>query len=51
MDLKDLQIQMLSETIGQLYKQIAELQSALIVLQNEKKEAENGEHQDSSADK
>lgn len=31
MNLIDLQIQMLSETIGQLYKQVAELQSALIV--------------------
>ena len=48
MDLKDIQIQILSKTIADLITENAELRSALIVLQNQKEGDVNGEHQDST---
>lgn len=49
MDIKDLQIKILTQTIGELYGEIAELRAGLIVLGNTK-EVPNGEHKDSPAD-
>lgn len=51
MDIKDLQINILTQTIGDLHGQLAEARSALIVMQSQKnKEVPNGEHKDSPAD-
>lgn len=51
MDIKDIQIDILTKTIGNLHRQLAEMSSALIVLQNQKnKEVKDGEHQDSAID-
>lgn len=51
MDIKDIQINILTQTIGDLHRQLAEARSALIVMQNQKqKEVPDGEHQDSTVD-
>ena len=49
MDIREIQIQILSKTIADLITENAELRSALIVLQNQKEGDMNGEHQDSTA--
>ena len=47
-DIREIQIQILSKTIADLITENAELRSALIVLQNQKEGDVNGEHQDST---
>lgn len=47
MELKNIQIDILTKTIAELIRENSELRSALIVMQ---KEAKNGEHQDSTVD-
>lgn len=43
MDIKDIQIDILTQTIGILHKEIAELRSALIIYEQEKEEEGEGE--------
>jgi len=56
MELKDIQIQILTQTIGNLHAELSEMRATVIVLNNElknvlnKQEVQDGEHQDSSAD-
>lgn len=49
MDLKDIQIDILTKTIADLIRENAEFRAALMVMQNQK-EVPNGEHQDSAVD-
>ena len=52
MDIREIQIQILSKTIASLISENAELRACIIV-QNEtikKREVQDGEHQDSAAD-
>ena len=53
MDIREIQIQILSKTIASLISENAELRACIIV-QNEtikKREVQDGEHQDSAADR
>lgn len=53
MDLKDIQIDILTKTIANLIKENSEFRAALMVMQQEKskqQEVPDGEHQDSTVD-
>ena len=53
MELKDIQIDILTKTIAGLMRENSEYRAAFMVLQQEKskqQEVENGEHQDSPID-
>lgn len=52
MDIKDIQIDILTKTIASLMRENAEIRSALIVMQNQKakQEVQDGEYQDSTVD-
>ena len=55
MEIKDIQIQILTQTIGNLHVELSEMRATVIVLNNElknvlnKQEVQDGEHQDSTA--
>ncbi|MBO1264382.1 hypothetical protein J3A84_04915 [Proteiniclasticum sp. SCR006] len=55
-DIKDIQLQILGQTIGTLHGEIAELRATVIVQNNyiatisKEQEVQDGEHQDSAAD-
>lgn len=52
-DIKDIQIEILTNTIAGLMRENAEIRSALMVMQSQKvkQEVQDGEHQDSAAGK
>ena len=53
MDLKDIQIDILTKTIAGLMRENSEYRAAFMVMQNEKskqQEVPNGEHQNSTVD-
>lgn len=55
MEIKDIQIQILIQTIGNLHAELSEMRATVIVLNNQlknvlkKQEVQDGEHQDSTA--